>query len=61
MRKVSETDKRARIVSYTSKGLASLKDIDKIKLEIEQEFIARVGQQALGQLTQTIDKLTDKS
>lgn len=60
-RTVSEADKRARILNYTDKGLAALKDIDKIKLEIQQDFVKSVGQDALDQLTNTIDKLTDRS
>lgn len=59
LRNVSETDKRARIINYTAKGLEALKDIDKIKLEINQEFTNIIGQDALQQLTQTIDKLTE--
>lgn len=58
-RTVSDTDKRARIVSYTDKGLQALKDIDKIKLEIEKDYIDIIGKEALDQLVQTIDQLTD--
>ncbi|MBL1420096.1 MAG: MarR family transcriptional regulator [Alphaproteobacteria bacterium] len=58
-RTVSQTDKRARIISYTDKGLAALKDIDKIKLEIEQDYIKIIGQDALDQLIKTVDKLTE--
>lgn len=49
IRTISKTGKRARIIS----------DIDKIKLKIEQNHLDIVGQDALDQLTQTVDKFTD--
>lgn len=58
-RTISPTDKRARIISYTNKGLSALKDIDKIKLEIEQDYIKIIGQDALNELIKTVDKLTE--
>lgn len=57
VRSVSKTDKRARIVTYTDKGLDALRDVDKIKLEINNEFSNIAGQDALTQLTDTIDKI----
>jgi DNA-binding MarR family transcriptional regulator len=43
-------DGRGKLVRYTRKGLDALRDGDRIKLRIEQNYIARIGQQPFAAL-----------
>jgi len=50
-------DGRAKLVRYTRKGLDALRDGDRIKLQIEQGYIARLGQQRFAALMDALRSL----
>jgi DNA-binding MarR family transcriptional regulator len=52
-------DKRGRIVRYTKRGQAAMSDADRIKLELEGEFAARIGAERLATLHRLLAQLTD--
>ncbi|WP_246691445.1 MULTISPECIES: MarR family winged helix-turn-helix transcriptional regulator [unclassified Mesorhizobium] len=43
-------DGRGKLVGYTRKGLAALRDGDSIKLQIERRYVERIGQQRFAAL-----------
>ena len=51
-------DKRGRIVRYTRKGWAAMRDADRIKLELEAAFTARIGPEKLATLHDLLARLT---
>jgi DNA-binding MarR family transcriptional regulator len=50
-------DRRGKLVRYTSKGLDALRDGDRIKLEIEQGYVARLGSQRFAALMDALRAL----
>jgi DNA-binding MarR family transcriptional regulator len=50
-------DKRGRIVRLTDKGKAAMKDANRIKLEIEAGYRARIGDEEFARLTELLGKL----
>jgi len=50
-------DGRGKLVRYTRKGLDALRDGDRIKLQIEQGYIARLGQQRFAALMDALRSL----
>ncbi|WP_250888895.1 MarR family transcriptional regulator [Mesorhizobium sp. dw_380] len=50
-------DGRSKLVRYTHKGLDALRDGDRIKLQIEQDYIARLGQQRFAALMDALRAL----
>ena len=50
-------DKRGRIVRLTDKGRAAMKDANRIKLEIEAGYRARMGEDEFTQLSELLGKL----
>ena len=50
-------DGRGKLVRYTGKGLDALRDGDRIKLQIEQGYIARLGQQRFAALMDALRSL----
>jgi DNA-binding MarR family transcriptional regulator len=50
-------DGRGKLVRYTRKGLDALRDGDRIKLEIEQDYNARLGQQRFAALMDALRAL----
>jgi len=50
-------DGRGKLVGYTSKGLDSLRDGDRIKLEIERRYVGRIGQQRFAALMDALRAL----
>jgi DNA-binding MarR family transcriptional regulator len=51
-------DKRGRIVRYTRKGRVAMRDADRIKLELEAAFAARIGAEKLATLHDLLARLT---
>ena len=52
------SDGRGKFVRYTGKGLAALADGDRIKLEIEQAWIKRIGAARFEALMESLRALT---
>lgn len=50
-------DGRGKLVRYTRKGLDALRDGDRIKLEIEQDYIDRIGEQRFAALMDALRSL----
>jgi len=50
-------DKRGRIVRLTEKGRAAMKDANRIKLEIEAGYRARIGDDEFARLSELLGKL----
>jgi DNA-binding MarR family transcriptional regulator len=50
-------DGRGKLVRYTREGLDALRDGDRIKLEIEQDYNARLGQQRFAALMDALRAL----
>jgi DNA-binding MarR family transcriptional regulator len=50
-------DKRGRIVRQTEAGRAAMKDADRIKLEIESGYRARIGDDEFARLSELLGKL----
>ena len=50
-------DGRGKLVRYTCKGLDALRDGDRVKLQIEQSYIARLGQQRFAALMDALRTL----
>jgi DNA-binding MarR family transcriptional regulator len=50
-------DGRGKLVRYTSKGLDALRDGDRIKLEIERDYIVRIGERRFAALMDALRAL----
>jgi DNA-binding MarR family transcriptional regulator len=50
-------DRRGRLVRYTQKGHAALRDGDRIKPQIERDWIARIGDARFGALMDALREL----
>lgn len=56
-RRVSEKDKRVRVVHYTARGAKALLAVDQVKLAIDAEFAAILGPDDMALIKAAIDKL----
>lgn len=56
-RRISEKDKRVRVVHYTALGAKALVDVDRVKMEIEADFAAILGPDDMALIKAAIDKL----
>ena len=52
-------DSRSRIVRYTAAGAKAMRDADRIKLEIENEYRERIGAARFDALMRTLRAMTD--
>jgi len=50
-------DKRGRIVRYTEKGKAALRDADRVKAEIDGRYVARLGKERFDALMESLRHL----
>lgn len=53
-------DSRSRIVRYTEAGAAAIRDADRIKRQIEDEYRARLGDQRFDMLMDLLREATQK-
>jgi DNA-binding MarR family transcriptional regulator len=53
-------DSRSRIVRYTAEGLRAMRDADRIKREIENEYRARLGAERFEALMGVLREVTER-
>ena len=55
-----ETDARARLVRLTPEGEAAMRDADRIKVEVERHWRAKLGDAAFDQLNALLRQIVDR-